>query len=160
MIRTDEGILLKRIIATNKCASTTKTYLSLNIRELIYTIIIMKLNLWTRLTNNKYTTNLISSIASNEFNFGKEENRYEDKSLIKEIKELKQLFNTDEFDTKSIKLINEKLKDLEKENIKNEDEINLIKYCIDNRYKNQSLNKTLSVLMDYKKPAKLNSLLN
>ncbi len=85
--------------------------------------------------NNKYTTNLISSIASNEFNFGKEENRYEDKSLIKEIKELKQLFNTDEFD-------------------------NLIKYCIDNRYKNQSLNKTLSVLMDYKKPAKLNSLLN
>jgi hypothetical protein len=160
MIRTDEGILLKRIIATNKCASTTKTYLSLNIRELIYTIIIMKLNLWTRLMNNKYTTNLISSIASNEFNFGKEENRYEDKSLIKEIKELKQLFNTDEFDTKSIKLINEKLKDLEKENIKNEDEINLIKYCIDNRYKNQSLNKTLSVLMDYKKPAKLNSLLN
>jgi hypothetical protein len=95
-----------------------------------------------------------------KFNFGKEENRYEDKSLIKEIKELKQLFNTDEFDTKSIKLINEKLKDLEKENIKNEDEINLIKYCIDNRYKNQSLNKTLSVLMDYKKPAKLNSLLN
>jgi hypothetical protein len=114
MIRTDEGILLKRIIFTNKYVSTTKTYLSLNIRELIYTIIIMKLNLWTRLMNNKYTTNLISSIASNEFNFGKEENRYEDKSLINEIKELKQLFNTDEFDTKSIRLINEKLKDLEK----------------------------------------------
>ena len=87
----------------------------------------------------------------------KKKKKFEDKSLIKEIK---QLFNTDEFDAKRIKLINEKLKDLEKENIKNEDEINLIKYCIDNRYKNQSLNKTLSVLMDYKKPAKLNSLLN
>jgi hypothetical protein len=87
----------------------------------------------------------------------KKKKKFEDKSLIKEIK---QLFNTDEFDAKRIKLINEKLKDLEKENIKKEDEINLIKYCIDNRYKNQSLNKTLSALIDSKKPTKLNNLLN
>jgi hypothetical protein len=69
----------------------------------------MRLNLWTRLTNNKYTTKRISSIIANEFNFGKEEKIYEDKSLIKEIKQLKQLFNTDEFDVKIFKLINDKL---------------------------------------------------
>jgi hypothetical protein len=85
--------------------------------------------------NNK-NTKLILSIISNEFNFGKEEKRYKNKSLVKEIKQLKQLFNTDEFDVKNIKLINDKLRDVEKENIKNEDEMNLIKYCIDNRYKN------------------------
>jgi hypothetical protein len=48
-------------------------------------------------------------MIANEFNFVKEEKIYEDKSLIKEIKQLKQLFNTDEFDFKSFKLINDKL---------------------------------------------------
>ena len=70
--------------------------------------------------------------------------------MIKEIIELKVVFNTSEFNFKSIKIINDKLKKIENENIENEDEINLIKYCMDNRFHNQSLNKTLLVLMDYK----------
>ena len=95
--------------------------------------------------NNKYTTTLISSIISNNYDSGNKNDKYEDKSLIKEIIELKVLFNTSEFNFKSIKIINDKLKKIE-----NEDEINLIKYCMDNRFHNQSLNKTLLVLMDYK----------
>jgi hypothetical protein len=36
ILRQDESILLKRIIGVQKQASTTKTYQSLNVQELIY----------------------------------------------------------------------------------------------------------------------------
>jgi hypothetical protein len=50
-------MLLKRIIGVQKQASTTKTYQSLNIQELIYIVTNMKL--WIRLEKNQYSGTLI-----------------------------------------------------------------------------------------------------
>ena len=56
-LRQDESMLLKRIIGVQKQASTTKTYQSLNIQELIYIVTNMKL--WIRLEKNQYSGTLI-----------------------------------------------------------------------------------------------------
>jgi hypothetical protein len=110
ILRQDESILLKRIIGLQKQASTTKTYQSLNIQELIYTIRIMKMKLWIRLEKNDYTRYLIESLEEEYKRESLEENKnkneddgvtqnknkkkkYQDKSLLLEIKELYQLFN-------------------------------------------------------------------
>jgi hypothetical protein len=160
-LRQDESILLKRIIGVQKQASTTKTYQSLNIQELIYIITIMKMKLWIRLESNEYTGNLIKSVEEEykrellEENIDKNKNdgltqkkkkkkKYQDKSLLLEIKELYQLFNIEKFDTNNIKMIENSLNKMENEQIRESDNIHLIKYCINNRYKDISLEENMS----------------
>ena len=52
------------------------------------------------------------------------------------------LFNNEKFDTNNIKMIENILNEMENEQMRESDDINLIKYCIDNRYKDRSLHKT------------------
>ena len=87
----------------------------------------------------------------------KEKSKYTDKSLYIEIKEFQALFDLKEFKLKTIKSIEKKLQKLEEETIKGSTEINLIIYCIDNRYRDHSLHKTLSKIMDYRYKSKENN---
>jgi hypothetical protein len=161
LLRTDESILLKRIISTTKYASTTKAYLSLNIRDILNTTCIMKLKLWHRLLQNEYTKELIESLERSYVNQDKsKEKSKSDKSLYIEIKEFQALFDLKEFKLKNIKSIEEKLQKIEEEAIKGSTEITLIKYCIDNRYKEHSLHKTLSKIMDYRYKSKENNIID
>jgi hypothetical protein len=161
LLRTDESILLKRIISTTKYASTTKAYLSLNIRDILNTTCIMKLKLWHRLLQNKYTKELIDSLERSYVNHDKsKEKSKSDKSLYIEIKEFQALFDLKEFKLKNIKSIEEKLQKIEEEAIKDSTEITFIKYCIDNRYKEHSLHKTLSKIMDYRYKSKENNIID
>jgi hypothetical protein len=118
LLRTDESILLKRIISKTKYASTTKAYFSLNIRDILNTICIMKLRLWHRLLQNEYTKELIASLERSYLNQEKsKEKSKSDKSLYIEIKEFQALFDLKEFKLKNIKSIEEKLQKLEEETI-------------------------------------------
>jgi hypothetical protein len=88
------------------------------------------MKLWIRLESNEYTGNLIKSVEEEykrellEENIDKNKNdgltqkkkkkkKYQDKSLLLEIKELYQLFNIEKFDTNNIKMIENSLNEIE-----------------------------------------------
>jgi len=107
---------------------------------------------------NEYTKELIASLERAYLNQDKsKEKSKSDKSLDIEIKEFQALFDLKEFKLKNIKSIEEKLQKLEGETIKDSTEINLIKYCIENRYRDHSLHKNLSKIMDYRYKSKENN---
>jgi hypothetical protein len=57
------------------------------------------------------------------------------------------LFNIEKFDTNNIKMIENSLNEMENEQIRESDSIHLIKYCIDNRYKDRSLHKKFHTII-------------
>jgi hypothetical protein len=100
---------------------------------------------WVRLEKNEYTGYLIESIEeeykresfveSNKKIKKKNENdgltqkkkkKYQDKSLLLEIKELYHLFNIEKFDTNNIKMIENTLNEMENEQIRESERFNKI----------------------------------
>jgi transcriptional regulator NrdR family protein len=96
-LRTDEGILLKRISVVPKRSQTTPIYKLLKINEPILQIIIMKIKLYERLKRNELTNSIIKALETMPME------QISKNIIVKEIKEAMNIFDTKEINKKSIK---------------------------------------------------------
>ena len=148
-MRTDESLLIKRVLSVHKTSKSTILYQTLNLRELDLELYIMKLKLFLRLTNNELTSSLIKSLM------GDNNENHVNKSFLNEIKEIKHILGVTSINKKAIKMLVCKVKEIEKSD-RNLGEIDSVIYCLNFRFKNEKLNKTLFHLIKYKQVIKCN----
>ena len=64
MLRTDEGIIIKRILSISKRSKTTLSYQTMQVLEIFYLCILMKWKLMRRLESHEYTKQIIHEIIN------------------------------------------------------------------------------------------------
>jgi hypothetical protein len=140
-IRTDEAILLKRILNVKKTSKNTLMYQTMKIREPIYNIYKMKSSLYNRLQQNIVTKSLTNALIIEQMNL---KINILENTLIEEMIELTNALNIKTMKKK--KEIEKKFKIIEKEEYP-QGLIDSIKYCINKRYEDNKIEKTLNLLI-------------
>ena len=139
-IRTDEALLLKRILNVSKKSKNTLIYQTMEIREPIYNIYKMKSNLYNRLQLNTVTKALTEALIIEQV-YG-EINQLVN-TIIGDMIEIINALNLNIINKKEIE---KRFKILENEEISN-GLIDSVQYCINKRYESAKLEKILTLLL-------------
>ena len=139
-IRTDECILMKKILSVEKRSKNSLIYNTFKILDPTYEIYLRKLSLIQRLTENRYTRQLLKNLEI----LNKEEKIKN--TIINDVESFVNIFDEKTNNKNACATIKSKLIIMERESVNN-GLIDSINYCIDNRNKESRLHKLLNLFL-------------